>query len=308
MEMQVNKKSIWREIWKARYIYLLLAPVVIYLLMFNYAPMYGIQIAFKDFKARLGIWGSEWVGLENFAKIFATPKAIESIINTLRISFGRLAFEFPMGIVIAVLLNEMPGKKVKKAYQTLFTFPHFLSWVVVATLLKNFLSSSGVINQLLMAIGLDKVNFLGTESIFRPMLYLTSNWKSMGWEAIIYMAAIAGIDTSLYEAAEIDGASRLKRIWHITLPGISVTIVVMFILAVGGIMNSGFDQIFNLQNTMVADAAQTLDIYVYNLTFTGVPDYSFSTAVGLFKTIINLILMITANKVSSLITGEKMFG
>ncbi|MBQ8813105.1 MAG: sugar ABC transporter permease [Lachnospiraceae bacterium] len=308
MELQANKKNIWREIWKARYIYLLLAPVVIYLLMFNYAPMYGIQIAFKDFKARLGIWGSEWVGLENFEKIFSTPTAIHAILNTLRISFGRLAFEFPMGIVIAVLLTEMPGKKVKKAYQTLFTFPHFLSWVVVGTLLRNFLASDGAINQLITSMGGESVRFLGTESLFRPMLYLTSNWKSMGWEAIIYMAAIAGIDTSLYEAAEIDGASRLQRIWHITLPGIKVTVVVMLILAVGGIMNSGFDQIFNLKNTMVYDAATTLDIYVYDLTFTGVPDYSFSTAVGLFKTIINLILMLTANKVTSMITGEKMFG
>ena len=296
-----------QRIWKARYLYICLLPLFIWLVIFKYGPMYGVILAFKKYSARQGILGSEWVGLANFKRIFITPLAVKSIINTLQISVGRLAFEFPMGVIVAVLLTEMPGKRVKKAVQTVLTFPHFLSWVVVACILRNFLASDGIVNVLLARGGFGTVNFLGNESLFRPFLYVTANWKEMGWSAIIYMAAIAGIDPTLYEAAECDGASRLKRIWHITLPGIRGTIAIMFILAVGGIMSAGFDQIFNLNNAMVADSARILDIYIYDLTFRSVPDYGFTTAVGMFTAVINLLMLLTANQVVYKLTGNKMF-
>lgn len=303
----MKKKNLKQEIWKARYLYLCLLPLFVWLIIFQYGPMYGVILAFKKYNARLGILGSEWVGLSNFKRIFITPIAKQAIINTLQISVSRLIWEFPMGIVVAVLLTEMPGKRGKKIVQTVLTFPHFLSWVVVASILRNFLASDGAVNVLLNGLGIGKVNFLGNEALFRPLLYATANWKEMGWSAIIYMAAIAGIDPSLYEAAECDGASRLQRIWHITLPGIRTTIAIMFILAVGGIMSAGFDQIFNLNNAMVENTARILDIYVYDLTFRSVPDYGFTTAVGMFTAVINLLMLLTANQVVYRLTGEKMF-
>jgi len=306
-EILINKKNLWNKIWNARYLYLLILPFIVWMVIFQYGPMYGVILAFKDFKAPLGILGSPWVGLEHFEKIFSSRVAISSIANTLRISISRLIFEFPMGIIVAILLAEMPGKRVKKVYQTILTFPHFLSWIVVSAILVNLLSDHGAVNSILELIGIEKISFLGERKLFRPLLYITSNWKEMGWGAIIYIASIAGVDPSLYEAAEIDGASRLRRIWHITLPGIRPTIAVSFILAVGGILNAGFDQIFNMKNDVVADMARILDTYIYDLTFTGVPDYGFTTAVGLFKAIINFFLLLLANKAIHLMTGQKMF-
>ncbi len=303
----MKKKNLMQEIWKARYLYLCLIPLFVWLVIFQYGPMYGVILAFKKYSAKLGIWGSQWVGLSNFKRIFMTPIATKAIVNTLQISISRLVWEFPMGILVAILLTEMPGKRGKKVIQTVLTFPHFLSWVVVACILRNFLGSDGAVNVLFEQLGLDTVNFLGSERLFRPLLYATANWKEMGWSAIIYMAAIAGIDPTLYEAAECDGASRLKRIWHITLPGIRTTIAIMFILAVGGIMSAGFDQIFNMNNAMVADTARILDIYVYDLTFKSVPDYGFTTAVGMFTAVINLVMLLGANQVVYRLTGEKMF-
>lgn len=303
----MKKKNLMQEIWKARYLYLCLIPLFVWLVIFQYGPMYGVILAFKKYSAKLGIWGSQWVGLSNFKRIFITPIATKAIVNTLQISISRLVWEFPMGILVAILLTEMPGKRGKKVIQTVLTFPHFLSWVVVACILRNFLGSDGAVNVLFEQLGLDTVNFLGSERLFRPLLYATANWKEMGWSAIIYMAAIAGIDPTLYEAAECDGASRLKRIWHITLPGIRTTIAIMFILAVGGIMSAGFDQIFNMNNAMVADTARILDIYVYDLTFKSVPDYGFTTAVGMFTAVINLVMLLGANQVVYRLTGEKMF-
>ena len=300
-------KRLWLDIKKARYLYLFLLPLMLWLIIFQYGPMYGLLMAFKDYKVRLGILGSDWVGLEHFRKIFITPVAIDAILNTFKVSVGRLIWEFPLGIILAIMLTEMPGKKVKKAYQTIFTFPHFLSWVIVANILRHVLGNSGMVNEMLAFFGLERVDFVGRDSLFHTILYITSNWKEVGWNAIIYMAAIAGIDTTLYDAAEIDGASRFKRIWYITLPGIRTTIAVMLILAVGGIMNAGMDQIFNMRNPLVENSARILDIYVYDLTFNSVPNHGFSTAVGLFKSLINLFLLLFANWVVFKITDEKMF-
>lgn len=301
----MKKNKTLQAMWKARYIYILLLGYFVWLLIFHYGPMYGLLLAFKKYNARLGIWGSEWVGLDNLKRIFVTPVAMKAIWNTLTISIRRTIFEFPFPIILAVLITEMRGKKLKKVYQTIFTFPHFLSWVVVGAILTNFLSGSGTINTALANMGFEKINFLGNSKIFTSLLFVTANWKGMGWGAIIYMAAIAGIDPTLYDAAKVDGASRWQQIWHITLAGIKSTIAVKLILDIGGIMNAGFDQIFNMRNDVVNSAVTILDTYVYDITFGAVPNYGFSTAVGLFKSVIDFILLILANQVSGYLSkGE----
>lgn len=300
-------KRLWRNIYASRYLYLMLLPGILYFAIFQYGPMAGLQLAFKKYNARLGIWGSQWVGLQHFRRIFITPASITALKNTIEISLSRLVIEVPFPILLAVMLNEMRGTKLKRVYQTVYTFPHFLSWIVVAAILKIFLNNDGAINMLISSLGGDKVNFLAQESLFRPLLYFTAIWKEAGWSAIIYIAAIAGINQELYEAATIDGASRLQRVWHVTLPGIRTTIAIMFIMAVGNIMNGGFNQIFNLSNGAVKNVSDIIDTYVYNITFLAVPDYGFSTAVGLFKAVINFIMLLTANTVVRKLTGEGMF-
>ena len=295
------------RIWQARYLYILLIPGILYFAFFHYVPMSGLVLAFKKYNARLGIWGSQWVGWNNFARIFSTPAAIRAIKNTFEINLSRLIWQFPVPIVLAVLINEMRGTKVKKIYQTIYTFPHFLSWVIISTLLSNFFANGGMINTIIAGMGGTRIDFLSDASLFRPFLYLTNNWKEMGWNSIIYMAAIMGIDSSQYEAATVDGAGRFKQIWHVTLPGIRATIITMFILQVGRIMNSGFEQIFYLQNGAVKDVSDILDTYVYSITFNATPNYGFSTAVGLFKSVINLFMLVAANFIVKKTTGSGMF-
>lgn len=306
-EIKNKKRNLWTEIWRARYLYLLLLPFLAWLIVFNYVPMGGIVLAFKDYKARLGIWGSAWVGLKHFRRMFVTPDAVASIKNTLFISLERIIWEFPMPVILAILITEMPGRRIKKLYQTVFTFPHFLSWIVVSTIMTSLFSNAGILNSALEGLGLQKIQFLGNGKFFRIMLYVTENWKEVGWGAIIYMAAIAGIDMTLYEAASIDGASRLRQIWHITLSCLKPTIAIMFILKIGGVMNAGFDQIFNMRNDAVRSSVQILDTYIYDITFRATPDYGFSTAIGLFKAVINFIFLTLANQTVGLLTGTKMF-
>lgn len=301
------KKSLARQIWDARWLYLLILPGVLYFVVWHYMPMEGILLAFKKYNARLGIWGSEWVGLKNFKRIFITPAAIKAILNTLRVSLSRLVIEFPAPIILALLLNEVVGKRFKKVLQTVYTFPHFLSWVVVSIIVSNFLSNAGFFNSLLRELGFESVNFLADKALFRPLIYFTSIWKEVGWSSIIYMAAISNVDPALYEAAELDGAGRLQQAWHITVSSIRDTIVLMFIMSVGGMMNAGFDQIFNMSNDVVKEAGQIIDTYVYDITFLSAPNYGFSTAVEVFKAVINLILMLLANKVSKKATGNALF-
>ncbi|MDD3334294.1 MAG: ABC transporter permease subunit [Eubacteriales bacterium] len=301
-------RRLGREIWDARFIYLLLLPGILYFAIFHYGPMSGLMLAFKKFNARLGIWGSEWIGLKNFERIFATPAALSAIRNTFEINISRLIFQFPVPIFLALLLNEMRGTRLKRVYQTVYTFPHFLSWIVVSSVLLDFMSNGGAVNTVLVALGGNRVNFLSDTSLFRPILYFTHNWKEMGWNAIIYMAAIAGIDPSLYEAATVDGATKAKQVWHITLPGIKQTIITLFILEVGRTMNAGFEQIFYMQNAAVKPVSEILDTYIYTITFQSTPSYGFSTAVGMFKAVINLAMLVIANRVVKSLNGSGMFG
>lgn len=295
------------RIWEARYLYLLLIPGILYFVLFQYAPMGGLVLAFKKYNARLGIWGSQWVGWSHFERIFATPAAMRAIRNTFEINLSRLIWQFPMPIILAILINEMRGTRLKRVYQIVYTFPHFLSWVIVSTIISNFFANGGMINTIIANLGGERIDFLSNADFFRPFLYLTNNWKEMGWSSIIYMAAIMGIDASLYEAATVDGAGRFKQMLYITLPGIQATIITMFILQVGRIMNSGFEQIFYLQNGAVKDVSDILDTYVYSITFNATPNYGFSTAVGLFKSVINLFMLIAANFVVKKVSGSGMF-
>lgn len=292
-------KKLARDVWRQKYIYLLLLPGMLYFLLFRYMPMAGLQLAFKTYNASKGIWGSAFNHFASFKKMMINPDFKKAFFNTVIISIGRLLVEFPIPIILAILLGELRLTRLMKSYQVLFTFPYFLSWVVVGNILVTFFSSAGPMNAIIRMLGGTEVNFLADKSTFRWFLYLTDVWKNAGWTCIIYVAAIAGIDPGLYEAAEIDGAGRLNKIWHITLAGLRPTIVIMFILQCGRVMEGGFDQIFNVYNASVYPVADILDTFVYRATFLSSPDYSFSTAVGLVKSVINLALILAANRMSA---------
>ena len=295
------------EIWKNKAVYLIILPGFLWYIIFLYGPMGGLSLAFKNYRPKLGVWGSPWIGLQNFVYVFRDANFMRSVWRTLYLNLGRLAFEFPMPIFMALLLNELRIRKQKRIVQTILTFPHFLSWVIVASIMINFLSLRGPLNSLIGMFNVEPIPFLGQEKLFWPLLYMTSNWKGIGWSAIVYMAAISGIDMEQYEAAEIDGATRFKRIIHITIPNILPTISVLLILSIGGMMSGGFDQIFNLSNAAVKNVSETIDIYIYRITFQNAPDFGFSTAVSIFRSIVNMILLIIADRGAKLLGGTGLF-
>ena len=295
-------------VWKNRAIYLLLLPGVVWFAIFAYLPMGGLSLAFKHYNARAGIFGSPWAGLENFVYLFRDPAFSKAIWRTLALNLGKLIVSFPAPIILALLLNELRAKRYGKILQTLFTFPYFLSWVVVSGVLINILSNSGLLNSLLGKLGIGPFNILGSESAFVPLIYLSEIWKNSGWNAIVYIAAIAGIDQEQYEAAQIDGATRFQQMFRITLPSILPTIVIMFILATGTVMTSGFDQVFNLSNAATKNAAEVLDMYIYRVTFQGSTDFGYSTAVSLFRSVVNMVLLLLANWGAQKFGGTSLFG
>ncbi|WP_174810472.1 ABC transporter permease [Paenibacillus alvei] len=299
--------ALFSEIWKHRMVYTLLLPGLIWLLLFAYLPMGGLSLAFKDYKANLGIWGSPWVGFENFKYVFRDPAFLDALWRTLYINIIKLVIQFPFPILLALMLNELRMKRGKKVFQTILTFPHFLSWIIVSGIVINVLAYDGLLNSTLTLLGLPTINFLGSESTFVPMLLLTDIWKSAGWGAIIYLAAISGIDQDQFESAQIDGASRMQQVFRITLPNIMPTVTVMFILSVGGLMSSGFDQIFNLANAATKNVSEVLDVYIYRITFQSSTDFSFSTAVSLFRSLVNMILLLAADRVAKMLGGDGLF-
>lgn len=302
-----NNSSLLSRMWKARESYQLILPGVIWYIIFAYIPMYGLLLAFKTYQANLGIFGSPWTGFTNFVYVFRDPEFMYSIWKTLWINAGRLLFEFPVPIILALMLNELRINRFKKSFQTIFTFPHFLSWIIVSSIMINVLDAHGLVNSIIKLLGGNEVNFLGSSKFFQYLLYLTDNWKSTGWVMIIYLAAITGIDTEQYESAQLDGATRLQTMWYITLPGIRNTIVVMFILAVGNLMTTGFDQIFNISNAATSKAGEILDMYIYNITFQSAADFSFSSAVSLFRAVINLVLLLLADSVCKWLGSDGLF-
>lgn len=287
-----------KEVWKNRYYYILLLPAILFFVLFHYVPMAGVTLAFKDFSFASGIWGSEWSGFKNFERLFGGASFYEILGNTLIISFYRLAFVFVSPIVFALLLNELKQFKFKSVVQTMSYLPHFISWVVLGGILMELLSPSrGIVNAMLGWFGIDAIYFLADPAYFRSVLILSDIWQSIGWGSIIYLAAIAGIHPDQYESAAIDGASRRQTAWYITLPSILTTIVILFIFQLGGIMNAGFDQIFNLYNPSVYKVADIIDTYVYRVGLVSM-DYAYTTAVGLFKNVVGFMLVVLANYVT----------
>jgi putative aldouronate transport system permease protein len=300
--------SLWREIWKHRVVYTLLLPGLVWYIIFAYFPMGGLSLAFKDYKANLGILRSPFTGLANYEYVFRDAAFWRALWKTVYINFGRMIFQFPAPIILALLINEFRLKKYKRVLQTIYTFPHFFSWVIVASIVNNVFAASGFINQLIISMGGRPVSFLGTPVIFVPMLYFTDIWKYAGYGSIIYLAAISGIDMGLYEAADLDGASRATKLFHITIPCIMPTIIVMFILTSGSIMTLGFDQLFNMYNAAVKDATEVLDMYIYRITFQSAADFSYSTAVSLIRSVLNMLLLLGANKLSIMMGGSGLMG
>ena len=300
----IKKQSLWTRIWKYRYIYLLLLPGLVYFIIFKYIPIYGIQLAFKDFSFAFGISGSPWVGFDNFDYLFSEAQFWNAFKNTLIISFMKLIFAFPIPVLLAIFLSEIRWKKYRRVVQTVLTFPDFLSWVVLSGIMFTFLSNTGVVNNMLEMAGLERVEFLTNAKGFRWLLVLSDIWKESGWSTIIYLAAILGVDVSLHEAASIDGATRLEKIRYIVWPEIRSVVIVMFILQVGSVMEAGFMQVLNLYNSSVYSVGDILDTYVYRITFQTGADFGISTAVSLFKGVTNCILLLTANFVAKRF-GEK---
>ncbi|GAA3402743.1 sugar ABC transporter permease [Paenibacillus hodogayensis] len=278
--------------------FMMLIPVIVWYLVFCYAPMYGIVIAFKDFKPILGIFGSPWVGLKNFELLWDPYSGfIPAVRNTLVISFYHIIFGFPAPIILALLFNELRFHLFKRITQSISYLPHFFSWVVMAGLLNVILSpSTGAVNTIIQWLGFDSIYFLGDKDWFRFTLITSAIWKEIGWGTIIYLAALASVDPHLYEAAVMDGAGRWKQIWYITLPSLLPVISLLFILRIGHLLDGGFDQIFNLYNPAVSEVSDIIDTFVYRAGLTSM-QYSFATTVGLFKNVIAFMLILLTNQI-----------
>ncbi|MFD1177855.1 ABC transporter permease [Paenibacillus puldeungensis] len=290
---QPNK--LFRRIWKDRYLILIGLPGLLYFLIYRYAPMAGLYMAFIDFSPFQGIRGSPWVGLMHFRRIFEDPEILRVLWNTLTISFLQIAFAFPVPILLALMLNELRSQVYKRIIQSVVYLPHFLSWVVVIGICVVFLKGDGLINNLTQQwFGWDSVPYLTNPDYFKPIVVLQVIWKEAGWGTIIFLAALAGVNPQLYEAAVMDGANRFRQIWHITLPAIRSTIVILLILRLGSVLDSGFEQIFLMLNPFNMDTGNVLDTYVFHKGIQQ-SDYSFATAVGLFKGTVGLVLVVFAN-------------
>ena len=288
-------------------LYLMLIPGLVYLIIFKYLPMYGISIAFQDFNLFKGISGSEWVGFENFRKLMRYKDFYNILRNTLVISVLKIVITFPLPIVAALLLNEMRNMIFKRTLQTIIYIPHFLSWVVIAGIFTSILSpSSGLLNIVLAKFGIQPISFMMSPKWFRPVLVFTSAWKETGYSAVIYIAAIAGIDQAQYEAAEIDGAGRFRQMLHITLPGISSTIVLLLTLKLGSILNAGTEQILMMYNPTVYNVGDVIGTYVYRMGI-GQQQYGTTTAVGLFNGVVGFILVVSGNFISRRLTGKSIW-
>jgi len=307
-----KKQSIWHGIGKrfkqARFLLLMILPAVAFYFIFSYIPMYGVLMAFTKYYPRLGILGSltqHWVGLENFSLIFNNdPEFLNVLRNTVLIGLGKIIIASASAIIVALLINELRLRRFKKTAQIIVTFPHFLSWVVLAGFINVLFSGTGIVGDILVALGGERFNFLADKGFFLTMIFTSDIWKEAGWSSIIYLATMAGISPELYEAADIDGATRMQKIWHITLPGIKPTIILLLILSVGGILSAGFDQIFNLYNPLVYEVADILDTYIYRQTFTNLVNPGIGTAIGLFKSIVSFILVLLVDRIAKL-SGER---
>ncbi|CAM3345487.1 MULTISPECIES: sugar ABC transporter permease [Paenibacillus] len=295
-----------RDFMMNKYLYIMMIPVIGYYLIFHYGPMYGAIIAFKDYSPMKGILGSDWVGLKHFEEFFNSYYFLRVLKNTLLISLYTLVFEFPAPIILALLINEVRKRTFKRVVQTITYMPYFISLVVICGIITDFTNADGLINRLIMMLGYDGQAMLQKPELFRPIYVLSEIWQRIGWESIIYIAALMSIDLEQYEAAKIDGASRLKQMFHITLPGLLPIITIMFILRMGNMLNVGFEKIILLYNPVTYETADVISSFVYRkglLEF----GWSYSSAVGLFNSVINLVLLISANYISRRVSQNSLW-
>ncbi|GFZ88758.1 protein lplB [Paenibacillus marchantiophytorum] len=295
------------RLWRERYLFLLLMPGLLYFIIYRYVPMLGNIIAFQDYSPFRGFLNSDWVGLKHFKTIFSDQEVIRVLWNTLLLSLLQIAFAFPVPIILAIMLNEIKNEQFKRIVQSIIYLPHFLSWVVVIGIVTIFLKTEGMVNRILDPLfGMEPISFLQQPGWFMPLIILEVIWKEAGWGTIIFLATLSGINPALYEAAVVDGANRWRQIWHITLPALRSTIIILFILRLGTVLDSGFEQVFLMLNPFTMDVGNVLDTFVY---FKGIQkaDFSFGTAVGLFKSVIGLILILVANRVAKKFGDEGVF-
>lgn len=284
--------------------YAMLIPGVIVTFIFCYIPLYGVIIAFEDYNVGLG-FSSPWVGLKNFQFLFAQPTFVRTITNTIFIAFWKLVLGIVVPVTVAVLLNEMQGDRLKRFYQTLIYIPNFLSWIIMAGVLMDILSSTGAVNTILMKLGFSGIDFLGSAKVFPWTMIFSDVWKGFGYGTIVYLAALTGIDPSLYESAKLDGANRWQLIKSITVPLLMPTIVLMTVLALGNVLNAGFDQIYNLYSPAVWETSDIIDTYVYRLGIQQA-QYSVGAAVGLFKSLVSAILVVTSYVLADKLAGYRI--
>ncbi|MDR1541517.1 MAG: ABC transporter permease subunit [Clostridiales bacterium] len=299
--------KVWREMRKYKFFYLLSLPALFYFALFRYVPMWGLLMAFQDYTPFKSFWNNNWVGVSQFTRMFSDPFFATMLRNTLALALMRLAFFFPIPIALAIMLNEVRHMAFKRIAQTVIYFPHFISWVVTASLTFFTLSVDiGFVNKMIVFLGGEQVTFLVNPDSFWAMILIQSIWKEAGWGTIIFMAAIAGIDTQLYEAAVVDGASRMRRIISITLPCIMPTIVVLLILRLGQIFDVGFEQILLMQNPLVREVAEIFDTYAYNQGIVQ-GQFSVGVAVGLFKSLIGLAFLMASNTIVRRLGSEGVY-
>ncbi len=306
MKKQSFKQWAVRDYKKNKYKYLIVLPVILYFIIFHYKPMYGLVIAFQRFRVSAGISGSPFIGLDNFKSFFQDVYFWRVLRNTITISFLSILFAFPAPILLALLLNEVKNKAFKRTVQTISYMPHFISLVVVCGLINSFCQTNGALNDIITFFGGDRNNLLAQKELFYPIYILSDIWQSIGWDSIIYLAALSGVDQEQYEAAKIDGAGRIRQLISITLPGIMPTISMLLVLKIGNILNVGYEKILLLYQPLTYEVADVISTYVYRKGMIDA-NFSFSTAVGLFNSLINVIFLLAANRISKKLGQSGLF-
>ena len=308
--MMMKKETFWKkaghDLKKNHGIYLMALPVLAFYICFSYIPIYGLQIAFKNFNLGDGIWGSPWCGLEHFKSFFGGPYFVRTLRNTVLLSLFTILVSFPAPILFALLLNEVRWKPFKRTVQTVSYLPHFISLVVICGLIKEFTQSTGLINQIIVFLGWTAETMLLNPDRFRPIYVISDLWQTIGWNSIIYLAALSGIDPTLYDAAAVDGAGRFGKIFHVTIPGIVPTIVIMLILRVGSFISVGYEKILLLYNTNIYETADVISTFVYRKGLIEA-NYSFSAAVSLFNSVVNFVLVVFVNRVSAKVSETSLW-
>jgi len=297
-------KKMFLKYWQY---YLLLVPAVAYIFIFNYMPIYGVQIAFRDFRGNLGIWGSPWVGFDHFIRFVQFPLFWQIVTNTIAINLYDLIVGFPMPIILALLLNEVRNRRFKKIVQMVTYAPHFISTVVICGMILLFLNRDmGMLNNIREVFGMERISFMTQPELFRSIFVLSGVWQSTGWGTIIYLAVLSGVSPELVEAARIDGANRFQIIRHINIPHILPTVIILFILRCGSIFSLGFEKVFLLQNSLNLGVSEVISTYVYRIGLLGA-QFSYSTAIGLFNTVCNVLLLIIVNKISAKVSETSLW-